>query len=68
MEDTADALSISAHTVRSRHFLRARGMLRESLAKEIDLAEGNIFGFGGADCDRIVAGVLARLASTEAHG
>jgi RNA polymerase sigma factor (sigma-70 family) len=67
VEETADTLSISANTVRSRHF-RARGMLRESLAKEIDLAEGDIFGFGGAHCDRIVAGVLARIASPEAPG
>jgi RNA polymerase sigma-70 factor (ECF subfamily) len=43
-------------------------MLRESLAKEIDLAEGDIFGFGGPHCDRIVAGVLARIASPEAPG
>jgi RNA polymerase sigma-70 factor (ECF subfamily) len=67
VEETADTLSISANTVRSRHF-RARGMLRESLAKEIDLAEGDIFGFGGPHCDRIVAGVLARIASPEAPG
>jgi len=36
-------------------------MLREFLAKEIDLAEGDIYEFAGARCDSIVANVLARL-------
>jgi RNA polymerase sigma-70 factor (ECF subfamily) len=60
VEEIADALSIPHETVRSRHF-RARGMLREALAKEIDLAEGEIYEFGGPHCDDIVAGVLSRL-------
>jgi RNA polymerase sigma-70 factor (ECF subfamily) len=46
--------------VRSRHF-RAKSLLRESLAKEIDLAERDVFEFGGYDCDRVVAKVLGRL-------
>jgi RNA polymerase sigma-70 factor (ECF subfamily) len=61
IQEIAAILSISEETVRSRHF-RAKGMLRESLAKEIDLAEGDIFQFGGEHCDEIVAGVLRRLA------
>jgi len=60
VEEIADALSIPHETVRSRHF-RAKGMLREALAKEIDLAEGEIYEFGGLHCDDIVAGVLSRL-------
>lgn len=60
VEEIADTLSVSQETVRSRHF-RAKGMLRASLAKEIDLAEADIFEFGGACCDRVVAAVLARL-------
>jgi RNA polymerase sigma factor (sigma-70 family) len=60
VEEIADALSIPQDTVRSRHF-RARGMLREALAKEIDLAEGEIYEFGGLHCDDVVAGVLSRL-------
>ena len=60
VEEIADTLSLPPETVRSRHF-RAKSMLRESLAKEIDLAERDIFGFGGLQCDRIVAAVLARL-------
>jgi RNA polymerase sigma-70 factor (ECF subfamily) len=35
--------------------------LRESLAREIDLAEGGIFEFGGQHCDQVVANVLAGL-------
>jgi RNA polymerase sigma factor (sigma-70 family) len=60
VEDTADALSISKDAVRTRH-LRAKSMLRESLAKDIDLAQGDIYEFGGECCDRVVATVLARI-------
>jgi RNA polymerase sigma factor (sigma-70 family) len=61
VEEIADALSIPPETVRSRHF-RARGLLREALAMEIDLAEGEIYEFGGLHCDDIVARVLSTLA------
>jgi RNA polymerase sigma factor (sigma-70 family) len=60
VEEVAEALGISPETVRSRHF-RAKGMLRESLAREIDLAEGGIFEFGGQHCDQVVTNVLAGL-------
>lgn len=60
--ETAECLSITAATVRSRLF-RARGLLRESLARELDLATADVFHFGGEHCDRVVAGVLARLRS-----
>jgi RNA polymerase sigma-70 factor (ECF subfamily) len=60
VEETAQCLDIPEATVRSRHF-RARGLLRESLAREIDLAERDVFEFGGPRCDRVVAGVLSRL-------
>ena len=63
VDEIADILAISPETVRSRHF-RAKGMLRESLAKEIDLAEADIYEFAGARCDSIVANVLARLDQT----
>lgn len=59
--EIADTLSITQETVRSRHF-RAKGMLRESLAKDVDLAEGDVFDFGGAQCDGVVENVLSRLA------
>ena len=60
VEETAACLGIPEATVRSRHF-RARSLLRESLAREIDIAERDLFDFGGAHCDRIVAAVSARL-------
>ena len=60
VEETAQSLSIPEATVRSRHF-RARSLLRESLAQDIDVAERDVFSFDGERCDRIVAGVLARM-------
>lgn len=60
VEETAQCLGIAEATVRTRHF-RARSLLRESLAQELDLAERDVFSFDGARCDRIVAAVLARL-------
>src|SRR5262249_9200102 len=59
-EEIADTLQVPAETARSRYF-RAKGLLRESLAKDLDLAEGEIFEFGGLHCDGVVAAVLARL-------
>lgn len=61
VEDTAASLGIPEATVRSR-FFRARGLLREALARDVDRAYGDAFAFAGARCDRIVANVLARLA------
>jgi RNA polymerase sigma-70 factor (ECF subfamily) len=60
VEETAACLGIPAETVRSRHF-RAKGLLREALAHEIDLAERELFDFGGEHCDRVVASVMQRL-------
>jgi len=60
IEETAQVLGIPEATVRSRHF-RARLMLRESLAQEVDRLGPELFEFGGGCCDRIVAAVLARL-------
>ncbi|MEJ6021207.1 RNA polymerase sigma factor [Ramlibacter sp. PS4R-6] len=60
VEETARLLAIPEATVRSRHF-RARSLLRESLAREMDLAEQELFGFDGERCDRIVSRVLAGI-------
>jgi RNA polymerase sigma-70 factor, ECF subfamily len=60
VEEAAVALDIPEATVRSR-FFRARGLLREALSKEIDLAYADAFAFAGARCDRIVAGVMVKL-------
>ena len=62
VEETAAALGIPEATVRSR-FFRARGLLREAISREIDVAFDSAFGFAGERCDRIVAGVLARIAA-----
>lgn len=64
VEDTAQALDIQEATVRSRHF-RAKSLLRESLAREFDLAERDVFEFGGVRCDRIVERVMSRLPPAE---
>lgn len=61
VEETAAILQIPAATVRSR-FHRARGLLREGLASEVDLAYEEVFGFAGERCDRIVASVMQRIA------
>jgi len=66
VEETAASLGIPAATVRTRYF-RAKGLLREALAREIDFAYGDAFAFAGARCDRIVAGVLARLEDLQAR-
>ena len=58
--ETAAGLGITEATVRSRHF-RARSLLRESLALEIDVTERDLFDFDGPRCDRMVAAVIARL-------
>jgi len=60
VEETAEVLHVPPATVRTR-FFRARSLLRESLASEIDLAYEDAFGFAGERCDRIVAAVMARI-------
>lgn len=64
VEETAACLGIPEETVRSRHF-RAKGLLRESLARDLDLAERDLFDFQGCNCDAMVAGVLARLGALD---
>jgi RNA polymerase sigma-70 factor (ECF subfamily) len=59
VREVARALDIPEATVRTR-FYRARALMRESLASEIDVAFADAFAFQGERCDRIVAGVLAR--------
>ena len=62
VEETAECLGVPAATVRTRLF-RARALLRESLARDMDMAIVDVFGFAGERCDRIVANVLARAFS-----
>ena len=58
--ETATLLGIPEETVRSRHF-RAKSMLRAALETQLGEAESDLFDFGAEHCDRVVAGVLARL-------
>ena len=60
VQETADCLSIPSATVRTRLF-RARTLLREALARDLDAATLDVFGFAGERCDRIVTGVLAQV-------
>lgn len=60
VDETADCLDLPAATVRTRYF-RAKGLLREALAREIDFNFETAFGCAGPRCDRIVAAVLTRL-------
>ena len=62
VQETADSLGIPAATVRTRLF-RARALLRDMLARDVDTATIDAFGFDGARCDRLVSGVLARIRS-----
>lgn len=61
VEEVALVLGIPEATVRTR-FFRARSLLREGLSRDIDMAVGDAFSFAGVRCDRIVAGVLAKIA------
>ena len=58
VQETAESLGVSPETVRTRHS-RARALLRESLAREVDMAETSVYEFLGDRCDAIVARVLA---------
>ena len=62
VDETAEALGIAPATVRTRLF-RARALLRQALARDVDLVTGEVFGFAGTRCDRIVAAVLSRLST-----
>jgi RNA polymerase sigma-70 factor (ECF subfamily) len=65
--EVAACLQVPETTVRTRQF-RARGLLRESLAHELDMAERDAFEFGGQRCDRIVAVVLEGLDGRDPTG
>ena len=60
VEETATCLNIPEATVRSRHF-RAKSLLREALAQDLDIAERDLYQFGGLRCDRVTATVLSKL-------
>jgi RNA polymerase sigma-70 factor (ECF subfamily) len=62
LEETAAALGIPEATVRAR-YLRAHGLLREALARDIDLGLKDAFGFASKRCERIVSNVLNSIKS-----
>lgn len=64
VQEAAACLSIPETTVRTRLF-RARALMREALARDLDMAAADAFAFLGTRCDRIVAKVLDRVGSTE---
>ena len=59
VEEVAHALQIPEPTVRTRSF-RARSLLREGLASEIDFTMGHAFAFDGERCDRMVEQSIRR--------
>ncbi len=66
VEEAAACLGIPQATVRTRYF-RAKSLLREALAQEIDFSLEDAFAFAGTRCDRIVAGVLERIEGLQAR-
>lgn len=59
--ETAAAVGVSEDVVKTR-LRRARGLLRAALATDLGRAAQAAFPFHAPRCDRVVAGVLARLA------
>ena len=61
--ETAEALGIQEETVKTR-FFRARALLQQSLMERADATATRAFEFHLSRCDRVVAGVFARLGLT----
>jgi RNA polymerase sigma-70 factor (ECF subfamily) len=61
-EETAESLCITPQTVKTR-LHRARSQLRMHLASRARAVLSETFDIGGARCDRVVAAVLARIAT-----
>ncbi|HLK09985.1 MAG TPA: RNA polymerase sigma factor [Candidatus Binatia bacterium] len=62
--ETAACLAIPEETVKTR-LHRARRLLREALARQVDGVVREAFDFGLTRCDRLVARVLARITILE---
>lgn len=60
VEEVAQMLQLPDATVRTRLF-RARSLLREGLAQDLDMATADAFAFAGARCDQVVLVVMAHL-------
>jgi RNA polymerase sigma-70 factor (ECF subfamily) len=64
--EIAQCLGIEESTVRTR-YLRARRLLRKSLATDMGGALDEVFAFDGERCDRTVTAVLQRIESVGAR-
>jgi RNA polymerase sigma-70 factor, ECF subfamily len=64
--ETAACLDINTETVKTR-LHRARALLRNHITARIGAAAREAFQFAGARCDRTVAAVMARIASSHAR-
>jgi len=64
-DETADALEISEGMVRTR-LSRGCAALRRDLCEQVGIAESSVFRFLKPRCDRIVQGVLSRVAAVNA--
>jgi RNA polymerase sigma-70 factor (ECF subfamily) len=62
VEDTAQLLALREETVKTR-LHRARKQLRQALAEQVCVANGDAFSFMGERCARITAVVMARIHS-----
>jgi RNA polymerase sigma-70 factor (ECF subfamily) len=60
--ETADSLGVTEETVKTR-LHRARALLREELFQRAGIATSYAFEFHLSRCDRVVQGVLARIAA-----
>jgi RNA polymerase sigma-70 factor (ECF subfamily) len=60
VDETAYCLRVSDAVVKTR-YLRARALLRDALAGEVERQAPRAFAFAGARCDAVVAHVLAEL-------
>lgn len=64
VEETSEALSIPAASVKSRLF-RARRQLQQSLTPDVRSALTETFPFAGADCSRLTAALMAAVATAK---
>jgi RNA polymerase sigma-70 factor (ECF subfamily) len=60
--ETAEGLEIGEEAVKTR-LHRARAMVRRSITDRLGAAGNEAFQFHATRCDRVVAAVMARLAS-----
>jgi RNA polymerase sigma-70 factor (ECF subfamily) len=65
--EVAAVLDLPEATVRVR-YMRARRLLQEALKEELDMQARDAFSFAGERCDRIVAGVHARIRAAARAG